>query len=340
MRFNVRDKELLGNFTEKLDKARAHRQSVLDELISRMSLVQGELTEQAERLLRHVKETRRPQPGTTWSVQWAWRAHKNPERIMPLEVNLVSTRKVGERVAQEKRSLRSRETRVERLAPYIGKRAAKQFSRDLDRFLVLTNTVVRWVNVLAPEEAKTLNAASWNYGLERWVTSVGEICESAAHRLIGTVEEFLALDAELDDLVFEFNGAAQPVRFHSIICRRECPSLDRLAPSHPRFRVIISINRATGRRNSRDVQLYKSDLAVRRLIAGLTRQLGREPTLDEIKKARESQRQRSPTPWLTKELIQHCWLGKHSAGLLRHQRTMVAVMERWDRLRATIQSLL
>lgn len=340
MRVNVRDTNRLGSYTEKLDKARANRQAVLEELISRMSFVEHDLTSQAERLETHLQESRRSLAGGTWSVQWAWRAHRNPGKVMPLEVNLVTLRTKGGQADQRKLSLRPRDLRVERLTPYIGSRAAKQFSRDLDRFLVLANTVVRWINVLAPAEAVAFNTASWNYGLDRWVTLVGGACEKAAHHLAGVVEEFLSLDAELDDLVFEFNGAAQPVRFHSIICRRECPSLDLLAPAMPRFRVVVSINRTTGRRNSRDVQLYKTDLAARRLKVRLARELGREPTSLEIKDARERQRQRSPTPWLSKELIQHCWLGKHSAGLLRHQRTMVAVMDRWNPLRTTIQSLL
>lgn len=340
MRVNIRNKKLLSTFTEKLDQARSKRRSLLEELLGRMSLVESELASMGARLLEGLESSRLPQPGMTWSVQWAWRSHKNAGKVMPIEVYLVVEDQRGDKVSQQRLSLRLREARVERLQPLIGLRAAKQFSRDLDRFLVLANTVVRWINVLAADEAPKLNLASWNYGLKRWISLTGGLCETAALRLAGMVEEFLELDAELDELVFEFNGAAQPVRFHSIICRRDCPPFDLLAPAAPRFRVVVSLNRATGRRNSRDVQMYKTELAVARLAAELHREMGREPELDEVRAARDGQRKRSPSPWLTAELIQHCWLGKRSAGLLRQQKRMVAVMDQWQTLRSSIQSLL
>ncbi|MGP0171193.1 hypothetical protein ACSVIJ_04845 [Pseudomonas sp. NCHU5208] len=261
-------------------------------------------------------------------------------KIMPIEVYLVTDGRGSDGAKQSRRSLRIRDERVARLEKYLGHRSAKAFSKDMDRFLILANTVVVWVNALAAHEAHLLNDAQWSYGLTKWIGHVGGICERAALTLAGTIEQFLELDAELDDLVFEFNAALQPVRFHSIICRRDCPSLDVLAPAEPKFRVVVSLNRKTGRRSSRDVQLYKADLAVERLAAALRRDLGREPSADEIVEARSAQRSRTPSPRLTAELIQHCWLGKHSSGLLSRQKKMVAVMERWSLLRSTIQSLL
>ncbi|HCL4132428.1 hypothetical protein ACQYZY_28935 [Pseudomonas aeruginosa] len=340
MRANVRNKELLESFTRKLELARAARGSVLDELVARMTFIESELSELGARMQERIDHSTRTVPKSTWFVQWAWRAHRNPRKVMPIEIYLVTEQRGGDSVKQSRLSLRIRGERVARLEPYLGPRAAKLFSKDLDRFLVLANTVVAWINALAPQEAHLLNEAPWSYGLGKWIGLVGGICEKAALTLAGTVEQFLALDAELDDLVFEFNAALQPVRFHSIICRRDCPTLDRLAPAEPRFRVVVSLNRKTGRRSSRDVQLYKADLAVERLAAGLSRSLGREPSVEEIAEARAAQRSRSPNPWLTAELIQHCWLGKHSSGLLSRQKKMVAVMEKWRPLRDTIQSLL
>ena len=339
MRSNVRNKELLESFTRKLEMAREKRGAVLDELVARMTLVEGELSEIGARMQARLDDSKKV-TNTTWFVQWAWRAHRNPSKVMPIEVYLVTDDRSGVSSKQSRLSLRIRDERVARLEKYLGPRGAKLFSKDLDRFLVLANTVVAWINALAAHEAHLLNEAPWSYGLSKWIGLVGGICERAALTLAGTVEQYLVLDAELDDLVFEFNAALQPVRFHSVICRRDCPPLDMLAPAEPRFRVVVSLNRKTGRRSSRDVQLYKADLAVERLTAGLRRLLGREPSEDEIAEARASQRSRSPSPWLTAELIQHCWLGKHSSGLLSRQRKMVAVMEKWSLLRHMIQSLL
>jgi hypothetical protein len=199
----------------------------------------------------------------------------------------------------------------------MGKRKAAHFSKGLDKFLVDADRAARWASAGA---TGTVEPRWSEIGLNNWIDGIGDACELSAKTIAGVIERFLNLDAELNDLIFEFNEARQPVRFHSIICRREVRASDPLSPAEPRFRVVEFYDRRTGRRSSRDVQSYKQKMAVARISAELRKHLEREPTKAEVDTVLANRRMRKPNATITAELISHCKLGKHSAGIHRLQK--------------------
>lgn len=339
MRMNVRDKALLDPFVSKLRVATDRRFELLTGLIDQMTFCTEQLTQRADRVRGYLSTdlARTHQPSA--SLWWTWRSHQNKEKVSPIEVYLhLDFRPEGGPV--KKYSLRERSRRTELLTPILGIRAARGFTKDLDSFFSLADQAVRWINVLPGESLVFLNKPETRSGLDQWIDAVGGLTEKASIRATSVVESFLNLDSELNDLVFEFNAARQPVRFHSIICRRDCSNLDVLSPAEPKFRVIVHLNRRTGRRSSKDVQAYKQELTKKRLVEKLGKLIGRSPSMAEVEQATSRQRYRLPTQWLTEDLISHCKLGRHSAQIVRHQKMMATVMDEWGALRQTLQALL
>ena len=339
MRMNVRDKELLDPFISKLRVATDTRFELLTGLIEQMTFCTQQLTQRADRVRGYLNSDRARTYQPSASLYWTWRSHANKEKVSPIEVHLyLDFRPEGGTVKQY--SLRERSRRTELLTPILGIRAARHFTKDLDSFFTLADQAVRWINALPGESLLILNKPGARSGLDQWIDAVGGLTEKASLRTISVVESFLNLDSELNDLVFEFNAARQPVRFHSIICRRDCSKLDVLSPAEPRFRVIVHFNRRTGRRTSKDVQAYKQDLAKKRIVEKLDKLLGRSPLLEEVEHAMTRQRKRLPTPWLTEDLISHCKLGRHSSEIFKHHKKILIGISDWKEKRQLIQKLL
>lgn len=339
MPMNVRDKALLDPFISKLNIATERRFTSLTELIDLMTFCRERLTEDVERIRRHLESGRARLHRPRASLFCTWSPHTNKMKVSPLEVNLLLDTRL-ESGAMTKFSLRERSRRTELMTPILGIRGARQFTKDVDTLFSNADRAVRWINTLPGEDLDFLNRPATRSGFEQWIAAIGGLTEKVSIRATTVVERYLELDAELNDLVFEFNAARQPVRFHSIICRRDCSNLDLLSPAEPRFRVIVNFNRRTGRRSSKDVQAYKQDLAKKRLVEKLERSLGRPPAAEEVEQAATRQRRRLPTQWLTEDLISHCKLGRHSAEIARTQKMMAAVMDEWGALRQTLQALL
>jgi hypothetical protein len=173
-----------------------------------------------------------------------------------------------------------------------------------------------------------------------WVDLAGRYGLACAASLAKVISRFEAVDSALNDHVFEFNAKRQPVRYRSIICRADLNLTDPLGPDEPRFRVISYISKRTGKRNSIPVQQYKPKMAASRMRAVLAKQMGVEPSAAELKTALAARRKRDCSPWITKELISHCYLGKHSALILNQQKQIAGAMEEWRSLRQLFQHLL
>lgn len=338
MRKQHRDKELAAPFLQKQADQIRRRGDALIHLVERMSLVRHSLSQAAEKVRAYQEGTRIRRRSSGWSLSWMWRASRRDGHVLPIEVYL-STGSKGKGTFTQL-SLKARETRLSLMAPLLGRKGASKFSKDLDSFLLLARKSVDWINAFPGEDVAELMPRSKAYGLDRWLDLVSEGCELRSSQAAGLVESFLKLDEELDHLVFEFNDARQPVRYRSIICRRECPSLDTLAPSEPRYRVVDYFDRRTGRRSSRDISSYKQRLQAQKLRERLVRSLGREPTQDEVRASTQRQRKRVPSPWLTPEIVSHCHLGKHSGAIFNHQNRMAMALDRWDSCRNQIRSLL
>jgi hypothetical protein len=338
MRQNIRDLEHVGPFVEKLTAASEARHALLHQLVDQVTFAHEQLNSSAQKILAQLNMFPATVDGVAQTILWRWRPHKTSTKVRSIEVLLCLDDKTSPRRAQKMLSLRDRSVRVALLAPAMGKRRAAHFSKGLDKFLVEADRVARWAS--AGGQPVVLNQRAVRYGLINWVDGIGQACEAASPFIAGIVETFLNIDAELNALTFEFNAARQPVRFHSIICRRDVHASDPLAPSAPRFRVVEFYDRRTGKRSSRDVQSYKQKMAFARLAADLRRRLEREPTKAEVESAQATRRMRKPNALITAELISHCKLGKHSAGIYRLQKKIADAMGKWEACRAFLQALL
>ncbi|MGF6282243.1 hypothetical protein ABH908_000272 [Pseudomonas frederiksbergensis] len=338
MRRNIRDLDHVGPFVEKLNSAISARHVLLHELIEQLTFSHEKLLQSAEALIAQLDMFPANHDGEIHSIVWRWRPHSMAAKVRSVEVLLcIDDRSKAQRV-QRMISLREHSIRVGLLAPSMGKRKAAHFSKGLDKFLVQADRAVRWAS--AGDQPSILNQAGARSGLLNWIEGVCMTCENVGKRVAGIAERFLDLDAELNALTFEFNEARQPVRFHSIICRRDVLASDLLAPSAPRFRVVTFYDRRSGKRSSRDVQSYKMQMATSRVTGDLRRLLDREPTKAEVESRRAEQRMRRPSAMITAELISHCKLGKHSAGILRLQKKIADAMGEWEAQRAFLQALL
>lgn len=338
MRRNVRDKDLAGPFIQRLAEVTERRDTTLLSLLDQMAFVHSELESLARKVLAYEGGWAQRRSTDGWSLMWTWRASLKEGRVSCIEVYLSKGSKISgdfQRV-----SLRAHEDRLLHLSDLIGRKAAKSFSKDLECFLQAARRAVRWVNAFPGDDLGILSPKSKAVGLERWIKAIAEACERRSSIAAGEVERFLKMDEELNHLVFEFNEARQPVRFRSIICRRECPELDLLSPAEPRYRVVEYFDRRTGRRSSRDVSSYKQRLKIQKQRERLSIQLGRDPLPDEIAALQPSRPSRKPSPWLTDELISHCHLGKHSGSINNHQKRMAAILEEWGSVRALLRALL
>lgn len=338
MRRNIRDVDLAGPFVKRLADQSARREQTLLALLDSMAFAREELTALASKVQLYRGYAGQRRAGAGWSLVWSWRASRRAGRVSVIEVYL----SIGSKATDDYKqlSLRDREARILLMSPYLGRKQARNFSRDLERFLMAAQRVVRWINAFPDDDLAVLLPKSKAYGLDRWLEAVSDACEARSSVAGRVVERFFSLDEELNDLVFEFNEARQPVRFRSIICRRECSALDPLSPSEPRYRVVEFFDRRTGRRSSREVSAYKRRLQVTKAQERLAREVGRDLSPEEIETSRRFIRNRVPSPRLTDELISHCHLGKHSHSILDHQKRMAAVMDEWESCRTLIRSLL
>ncbi|MCK1788922.1 hypothetical protein [Pseudomonas violetae] len=337
MRKNIRDADLSGPFIERQTELTTRRQQTLLQLIDRMAFIKEVLVATSRKVLGYQDSERVRRHAAGWQLMWMWRSSRTPNKVSGIEVYL-SKGSRGKDFQQV--SLRSREERLRHMEPFLGRKAAKNFSRDLDRFFEVAGRAVGWINAFRSEDLGELIPRSKSYGLDRWIAAVGEACEIRSSLASGVVEKFFMLDEELNQAVFEFNEARQPVRFRSIICRRECPKLDPLSPAEPRYRVVEYFDRRTGKRRSRDVRSYKKRLQIQKVREKLKHDLGRDPTQEEVDWIVASQRKRMPSPWLTGDLISHCHLGKHSGSIVRHQKKLASILDEWDSCRTLIRSLL
>jgi len=85
---------------------------------------------------------------------------------------------------------------------------------------------------------------------------------------------------------------------------------------------------------------YKRRLAKRALEKALTKEVGRPVTTKEVDEARGQMREREFTPWITKELISHCRLGRQTSAINRRQKALKRLSVDWIRLRERLAALI
>lgn len=337
MKKEVRD-ALSKDFVQQHDKALATREESLSFLVRQvrtMGVVASDLLMSLEIELSHFPIT---YAGKTYSTFWKWSPAKKGcgSLRLYLKCNDYETGKLASRRMVIQPSTQSEVGPI--LDDLLGKRRAGQFLRMLDEFLGFSDRASRWVHQLAA--AESIRTEEFGSVISAWVGLLAENAEPAANRLNALVARFVAVDEELRHAVFEFNESSQPVRYGSIICRPDVSPSDPLGPAEPVFRVVTYFNRATGKRQTTPIAEYKRGHILRELKASLTSKLGREPEPAEVEAALQGQRRRSTSPWITREVISHCYLGKHTSNILRQQKNIAAFMEEWLVLRGQFQALL
>lgn len=176
--------------------------------------------------------------------------------------------------------------------------------------------------------------------LPRWFEALAAYGQKCRPLLEERFVEFLNLSAALDDAMFEFNSTMGKVRYRSIRCTYTLDDVDLLGPSDPALKVVTSINPVTGNRRYNRMADFKKGLKKKQIGKDLRRDLGREPTKDEVDSALKALRPRSETDWITTKVIKACRLGRSSTEVFETQKNLVAVMQPWTVLRSQLQALL
>lgn len=225
-----------------------------------------------------------------------------------------------------------------RMTPVVGRARTTEFIGRMGDLQAVVEQVVR-CRVLSAAFRLPPEAGNGPL-LNRWVMATREFGLACARDLADRVQKFDSLDAELNQLVFEFNATIENVRYRSLICSADVSPTDPLGPREPSFRVVTHISRKTGRRYSTKVSDYKAQLQRRQLREQLSKRLGREPSDGEFAEALAAVRKRTCSTWITRGLIEHCRLGRHSSGILGIQQRIAGVMEQWCEMRQLFQALL
>ncbi len=175
--------------------------------------------------------------------------------------------------------------------------------------------------------------------LTNWATTMRAFGIAASEEVQQRISQFLAVDEELMHQAFLFNHERKPMRYNTIFFRMDVAATDPLGPRNPHFRVIKRIIPETGVRITKPITAYKEYLSKLEDKKALKQELGRDPSPAEVAALRASRKKRSHSPWITVELISHCYLGVQTSKIIRRQKKIAACMGVWERERAYFQQL-
>ncbi|MCF5374179.1 hypothetical protein [Pseudomonas syringae] len=176
--------------------------------------------------------------------------------------------------------------------------------------------------------------------LPRWFEALHAYGQKCRRPVEAAFDEFVDLTDALNEAMFDFNATMGAVRYRSIRCSFALDDFDLLGPSKPSLKVVTSINAATRRRRYNSMSDFKKALKKTEMTKQLRRELGRDPEKSEVVAALQSLRPRQETDWITKDVIQACYLGGSINQVFEAQKNLVAVMQPWTALRAQLQALL
>lgn len=219
----------------------------------------------------------------------------------------------------------------------LGRNTAIAYCRCLDEYIQIKTAVTRQMSHI--KHHFEFRSDRRFHPIAQWVQSVGPFWEALTSLTKQNIDRYLELDAKALDLAFAFNAERQPIRWRSVICRPELKRADPLGPGFPGFRVVTNNDRYTGKRQTVGVAAYKAKLAERGTARELEKLLGRTVTLAEVKLARSKMRKRAFSPWLTKDLIAHCKLGRHTKQINSRQRQLKKLAGEWHELRERLAAL-
>lgn len=174
----------------------------------------------------------------------------------------------------------------------------------------------------------------------QWYKAAGEYGRLCLPLLEAACKDFIELSDQLDQAMFEFNASMGAVRFRAIRCTYSLDAFDKLGPAKPEMKIVTSYQSVSKKRRYNSVRDFKKDLRRKRCKRVLTGELGRAPTVDEVKMAMAKVRAKEPSPWITSEVMSACCMGRKKKVLFEMQSNFVAVMEPWAVLRGNLQALL
>lgn len=225
---------------------------------------------------------------------------------------------------------------VGELRPFCGAQLAKEHAAAFQR-LVRFNSRIAALRFLGVEFEVPSGGGPV---LPRWFEAVEAYGIKCRPLLQERLTDFLSMSGSLDDAMFEFNSMMGRVRYRSIRCTYSLDDVDPLGPSDPALKVVTSINPATNSRRYNRMVDFKKVLKKKQIGKDLRRELGRDPSKEEIELALKALRPRSESDWITTKVIKACHLGRLSKEVFESQKNLVAVMQPWNALRSQLQALL
>lgn len=222
------------------------------------------------------------------------------------------------------------------LRPFCGSQISKEHAAAFQR-LIRFNKRVAALRFLGVEFEVPSGGGPV---LPRWFESLEAYGLKCRPLLEERLADFVLQSGSLDDAMFEFNSMMGKVRYRSIRCTYTLDDVDPLGPSDPALKVVTSINPATNSRRYNRMADFKKALKKKQIGKDLRRDLGRDPSKEEIEQALKALRPRRETDWITTKVIKACHLGRLSTDVFETQKNLVAVMQPWNELRSQLQALL
>lgn len=315
-----------------LSVARSNREQVLFDLLESLRGIPVLLADLAERLTNW--EMLVVESGTH-SIRWeAWNGAAHSAAYL-VELRKEAGAKPVKKLVG---NLFSSDLARHELRSVIGRNNAISYLRDIDQYRDIKSKVTK---SMAAEDIRFAFAGDRKlHPVMQWTVSMEPFWEALISATKHNIERFLKVDEEASEQAFAFNFEAQPIRWRSVICRQRLLATDPLSPSFPELRVVTNICRVTGRRQTTSVESYKRKLILTALKKAMEQQMGRTVALAEVKVELSKKRNRAVTPWLTKELIEHCRLGRKTTAINSRQRKLKQLHAEWHDLKERLATLL
>jgi hypothetical protein len=322
--------EIEDEYVESLMEARSKRDALLIDLLISVSELPRKLRNLASHVERYESQIRgRCGYGLRWEA-WKGAPHS--------AVYLVQIHDDGGSRKTSLGNLFSSEEARLCLRDVIGRNKAIAYLSCLDEYRRIKEKIT--AEMASEKHAFTFVSERSKHPIEQWVNSVGPFWEALVSVTQQNIDRYLELDEAATEVCFAFNFERQPIRWRSLVCRAPLRRTDPLGPGFPEFRVVTNHDRLTGKRQTMRVDAYKQRLAFRELARELSKQLGRAATKEEVKAAHAVQRKRAFSPWITKELISHCKLGRHTTKINGRQRRLKTLAVEWTEVRERLAALI
>lgn len=225
---------------------------------------------------------------------------------------------------------------TDELSLYCRKQDARRYAADFQLF----NSLMLRIGGLAFMSVPFGPAATKGPVISRWLDAVKEYGDKCSFKLEDEFKLYLDLCEELEEAMFDFNASAGSIRYRNVRCSYVLDDEDPLGPSNPEIKVVASINPRTRSIRYNRLTDFKKKLTRNRVGKLLSQEIGCKPSKKQLDEAMASRRKRNHTPWMTKEVIKACYLGRKAKDIFEAQNNLIAVMQSWQIQRDKLQALL